>query len=266
MDRTTAPAPARPAPAEAGPARRVALVTGATSGIGAATALELAWRGLRVVVLGRDEERGAGVVERIRASGGEAALVTADLCDDDALASALDAAAAVWGRLDHAFNNAGVAGPGTVADADAEDFDRAFAVNTRALWLCMRAEVRHMTATGGGSIVNNLSVHSVRTVFRGVAPYAASKAAALALTRCAAVELADQGIRVNGVASGPVDTGMFTGPGMAPPGADAWSALLPMGRAGTTGEVADAVAWLFSDEARYVTGNVIAVDGGFLAR
>ncbi|MBO3087746.1 SDR family NAD(P)-dependent oxidoreductase [Cellulomonas dongxiuzhuiae] len=266
MDRTTAPSPTRARAGRDDDARRVALVTGATSGIGAATALELAWRGLRVVVLGRDAERGAGVVERIRASGGQAALVTADLCDDDALESAVDEAAAVWGRLDHAFNNAGVTGPGTVADARVEDFDRAFAVNTRALWLCMRAEVRHMTVSGGGSIVNNLSVHSVRTVFRGVAPYAASKAAALALTRCAAVELADQSIRVNGVASGPVDTGMFAGPGMAPPGADAWDTLLPMGRAGTTGELADAVAWLFSDEARYVTGNVIAVDGGFLAR
>lgn len=244
--------------------RRVALVTGATSGIGAATALELAWRGLRVVVLGRDEERGSGVVERIHASGGQAALVTADLCDDTSLENAIDEAAAVWGRLDHAFNNAGVTGPGTVADARTEDFDRAFAVNTRALWLCMRAEVRHMEATGG-SIVNNLSVHSVRTVFRGLAPYAASKAAALALTRCAAVELADRSIRVNGVASGPVDTGMFGGPDTRPPGSDAWAPLLPMGRAGTTGEVADAVAWLFSDEARYITGNVIAVDGGFLA-
>lgn len=265
MDRTAAPVPTRAHVPGDDDARRVALVTGATSGIGAATALELAWRGLRVVVLGRDAERGAGVVERIRASGGQAALVTADLCDDDGLESAIDEAADVWGRLDHAFNNAGVTGPGTVADATTADFDRAFAVNTRALWLCMRAEVRHMSRTGGGSIVNNLSVHSVRTVFRGVAPFAASKAAALALTRCAAVELADQGIRVNGVAPGPIDTGMFAGPSLHPDGVDAWEPLLPMGRAGTTGEVADAVAWLFSDEARYVTGNVVAVDGGFLA-
>lgn len=264
MDRTAAPAPARAHVRD--DARGVALVTGGTSGIGAATALELAWRGLRVVVLGRDEERGSAVVGRIRASGGQAALVTADLCDDDGLDAAIDEAAAVWGRLDHAFNNAGVTGPGTVAEARVEDFDRAFAVNTRALWLCMRAEVRHMTAAGHGSIVNNLSVHSVRTVFHGVAPYAASKAAALALTRCAAVELADQGIRVNGVATGPVDTGGFAGTGLHPDLGDPWDTLLPMGRAGTTGEVADAVAWLFSDEARYVTGNVIAVDGGFLAR
>ncbi|MBO0921587.1 SDR family oxidoreductase [Cellulomonas sp. zg-ZUI222] len=265
MDRTAAPAPTRPHPPGHTGARRVALVTGATSGIGAATALELAWRGLRVVVLGRDVTRGTGVVDRIRASGGEAALVTTDLCDDDDLERAIDEATAVWGRLDHAFNNAGVTGPGTVADATTEDFDRAFAVNTRALWLCMRAEIRHMTRTGGGSIVNNLSVHSVRTVFHGVAPYAASKAAALALTRCAAVELAGRGIRVNGVAPGPIDTGLFPGAGLHPDGTDAWEPLLPMGRAGTTGEVADAVAWLFSDEARYVTGNVVAVDGGFLA-
>ncbi|GIG38257.1 SDR family NAD(P)-dependent oxidoreductase [Cellulomonas phragmiteti] len=265
MDRTAATVSTHAHVPGDGDARRVALITGATSGIGAATALELAWRGLRVVVLGRDAGRGAGVVERIRASGGQAALVTADLCDDDALEAAIDEAASIWGRLDHAFNNAGVTGPGTVAGATTDDFDRAFAVNTRALWLCMRAEVRHMARTGGGSIVNNLSVHSVRTVFRGLAPYAASKAAAHALTRCAAVELADQGIRVNGVAPGPIDTGMFAGPGLHPDGADVWEPLLPMGRAGTTGEVADAVAWLFSDEARYVTGNVVAVDGGFLA-
>ncbi len=272
MDRTAAPAPTRArttadhAITPDGGARRVALVTGATSGIGAATALELGWRGLRVVVLGRNAERGARVVERIRASGGDAALVTADLCDDDALEEAVDEAAAVWGRLDHAFNNAGVLGPGTVADATTDDFDLAFAVNTRALWLCMRAEVRHMTAAGGGSIVNNLSVHSVRTVFPGVAPYVASKAAAHALTRCAAVELAGQGIRVNGIAPGPIDTGLFEGGAAHADAADTWEPLLPMGRTGTTGEVADAVAWLFSDEARYVTGNVVAVDGGFLAR
>lgn len=245
--------------------RRVALVTGATSGVGAATALELAWRGLRVVVLGRCAERGAAVVDRIRASGGEAALVTADLCTDDGPRRAVDEAAGVWGRLDHAFNNAGVRGPGTVADATVADFDAAFALNTRALWLCMQAEVRHMTAAGGGSIVNNLSVHAVRAVFPGLAPYAASKAAALALTRTAAVELARAGIRVNGVAPGPVDTDLFPGAGPLPVD-DAWDRLLPMGRPGTTGEVADAVAWLFSDEARYVTGNVVAVDGGFLAR
>lgn len=266
MDRTAASAHTRDHLVGDEDARRVALVTGATSGIGAATALELAWRGLHVVVLGRDEERGAGVVGRIRASGGRAALVTADLRDDAGLEAAVDEAAAVWGRLDHAFNNAGVAGPGTVAGARVEDFDRAFAVNTRALWLCMRAEVRHMTAAGGGSIVNNLSVHSQRPAFGGVAPYAASKAAALALTRCAAVELAEQGIRVNGVAPGPVDTVLFPGAGPHLDSPEAWGATLPMGRAGTTGEVADAVAWLFSDEARYVTGNVIAVDGGFLAR
>ena len=244
--------------------RRVALVTGATSGIGAATALELAWRGIRVVVLGRCAERGEAVVERIRATGGEAALVTADLLDDDRIDAAVAEAASVWGRLDHAFNNAGVHGPGTVADARTEDFDRAFAVNTRALWLCMRAEVRHMS--DGGSIVNNLSVHSVRAPFPGVAPYAASKAAALALTRCAAVELAERGIRVNGVAPGPIDTGLFPSPSAHVDTAETWERLLPMGRTGTTGEVADAVAWLFSDEARYVTGNVVAVDGGFLAR
>lgn len=266
MDRTTATAATRTRTLEGDAAGRVALVTGGTSGIGAATALELAWRGLRVVLLGRDVERGAAVVDRIKASGGQAALVTADLRDDEQLDAAVDAAAAVWGRLDHAFNNAGVTGPGTVADARVEDFDRAFAVNTRALWLCMRAEVRHMTATGSGSIVNNLSVHSVRTAFPNLAPYAASKAAALALTRSAAVELADRGIRVNGIAPGPVDTGMFASDGPRIDGADDWEPLLPMGRACTTGEVADAVAWLFSDEARYVTGNVVAVDGGFLAR
>lgn len=265
MSRTTAPAPAHVRTGDDPAPGRVALVTGATAGIGAATALELAWRGLRVVILGRDQERGTAVVERIRASGGQAALVTADLCDDDALADAVDRAAAVWGRLDHAFNNAGVTAPGTVADARVEDFDRAFAVNTRALWLCMRAEVRHMEAVGAGSIVNNLSVHSVRAVFPGLAPYAASKAAALALTRCAAVELAGRNIRVNGVAPGPVDTGLFEGHRAATPGPQAWEPLLPMGRACTTGEVADAVAWLFSDEARYVTGNVVAVDGGLLA-
>jgi len=243
----------------------VVLVTGATAGIGAATAVTLGSRGWRVAVLGRDGARGREVADRVVAAGGEAVVVVADLRDDVAVDAAVDEVVATWGRLDHAFNNAGVLGPGSVADATVDDFDAAFAVNTRALWLCLRAEARHMQTSGGGSIVNNLSVHSLRTVFPGVAPYVASKAAALALTRCAAVELADRGIRVNGVAPGPIDTELFARSRAEWGGADPWTPLLPMGRVGTTDEVTDVVAWLFSDGARYVTGSVVPVDGGFLA-
>jgi NAD(P)-dependent dehydrogenase (short-subunit alcohol dehydrogenase family) len=243
----------------------VALVTGATAGIGAATARVLAGHGMRVVLVGRDPARGEQVRRRIAEEGGQAVFLPADLRDGDAVEVAVQRAAEIWGRLDCAFNNAGVLGPGTVAGATTDDFDEAFAVNTRALWLCMRAEIRLMAAAGGGSIVNNLSVHSVRTVFDGIAPYAASKAAALSLTRSAAVETATSGIRVNGIAPGPIDTEMFARSREAWDGDDPWTPLLPMGRIGTTTEVADTVAWLFSADSTYITGNVVAVDGGFLA-
>lgn len=243
----------------------VVLVTGATSGIGAATAVALGAQGWRVAVHGRDPARGRAVAERVAEVGGTPLVVTADLRDDAAVDAAVDEVVATWGRLDHAFNNAGVLGPGAVADATVESFDTAFAVNTRALWLCMRAEARHMRRAGRGSIVNNLSVHSLRTVFPGVAPYVASKAAALALTRCAAVELAGDGVRVNGVAPGPTDTELFARSRATWDGDDPWTPLLPMGRVATTREVADVVAWLLSPSSAYVTGTVVPVDGGFLA-
>ncbi|WP_456785868.1 SDR family NAD(P)-dependent oxidoreductase [Cellulomonas sp. P5_C5] len=246
-------------------AGKVAVVTGATSGIGAATAEVLAARGVRLLLVGRDEERGEQVRRRVVEAGAEAVFVPLDLREAGAVDAGIQRAVDSWGRLDCAFNNAGVLGPGTVADADVDVYDEAFAVNTRGLWLCMRSQVALMGQGGGGSIVNNLSVHAVRTVFPGIAPYVASKAAALALTRSAAVELADQGIRVNGVAPGPVDTELFARSRALWAGADPWTPLLPMGRIGTPQEVADVVAWLFSDDSRYVTGNVVAVDGGFLA-
>lgn len=242
---------------------QVVLVTGGSAGIGRQAALTFAAQGMRVVIAARGAERGEQVVREIVARGGAAEFVPTDISDAtsvDALFGHIDDE---YGRLDHAFNNAGTSGGGALVDLTEADFDRSFAVNTRGLWLCLRAELRRMSS--GGRIVNNISVHGLRTVFPGIGAYVAAKHAAVALTRIAAVEHAHRGIRVNGIAPGPIDTEMLAESEQTVGGATAWKALIPAGRVGTTQEVAEVVLWLLSDAAEYVNGQVIAVDGGFLA-
>jgi NAD(P)-dependent dehydrogenase (short-subunit alcohol dehydrogenase family) len=246
-------------------AGRVVLVTGGTAGIGRGAAEAFAAAGLRVVIAARDEARGKQVVADIRADGGEVTFVATDVTDGASVQHAVTSAVETYGRLDHAFNNAGIAHGGSIADLTEDDYDATFAVNARGLWLCLKHEIAVMRAQGGGSIVNNTSVHGFRTVFPGVAAYIASKHTAVALTRIAAVEEAAYGIRVNGVAPGPIDTEMLAESERTVGGATTWKALIPVGRVGRVEEVASVALWLFSDAASYVNGQVVAVDGGFLA-
>ncbi|MFJ7249457.1 SDR family NAD(P)-dependent oxidoreductase [Kitasatospora sp. NPDC098652] len=241
------------------------LITGASSGIGRATALEAAACGMKVVLAARNADAGEETARLIRRAGGEAVFRRADVSEADEVERLVSSAVAEYGQVDCAFNNAGVSGPGLIGQIDEETFDRVMGVNTRGLWLCMKYEIGHMLGQGSGTIVNNTSVHALRTVFAGVGAYAASKHAALALTRAAAVEYAAQGLRINAVAPGPISTEMYTRSLQDRSDAGRWPSLIPQGRVGTPREVASVVLSLLSPATGYVNGQVIGVDGGFLA-
>jgi len=248
---------------------KVVLVTGATSGIGRATALAFARGGAAVVAVGRDHERGAAVVAECAAlERGGAVFVAADLTEPGAVAAAVGQAVERFGRLDIAFNNAGWQEPRAPLDEQPDTaFDHVFATNVRALFEAMKAEIAvmrgHARGQGGGVIVNNASVSGVRNPNPGLALYSASKAAAVSLTRSAAMEYAPLGIRINAVSPGRIVTPMMLGSKIADMGVVA--AGLPARRLGEAEEVANAVLWLASDAASFVVGHNLCVDGGFLA-
>jgi NAD(P)-dependent dehydrogenase (short-subunit alcohol dehydrogenase family) len=246
-------------------ARRVVVVTGGSAGIGRAAAELFAAVGMRVVVGARSKERGQQAVERICRQGGEARFVSCDIAEPLQVQDLFRSAVAAYGAVHYAFNNAGATGSGRLTDVSPEEFDWTFAVNTRGLWLCMREELRLMSAQGFGSIVNNTSVHGLRTVFPSVGTYVASKHAAVALTRAAALEHAADGVRVNAVAPGPIETEMLAASEAAVGAATTWRKLIPSGEIGTPEQVANVALWLLSSASDYVNGQVIGVDGGFLA-
>ena len=246
---------------------KVALVTGAGGGIGRATARAFAREGARVVV---SDIRGAGGEETARLvveTGGAAVHVACDVTRAAEVEDLVRAAVDAFGRLDCAHNNAGIEGAyGRTADCDEEDFDRTCAVNLKGVYLCLKAEIARMLGQeGGGSIVNTASVAGVEGA-KNLPAYVASKHGVVGLTRTAALEYATRGIRVNAVCPGPVRTRMLEAimeenPRMEP----AMIASVPMRRLGTPEEIAEAVVWLCSDRASYVTGQGLVVDGGLTA-
>lgn len=235
---------------------KVALVTGGSRGIGAAVALRLAREGADVALTYRNDA--GDVVERIKETGRRVVAVRADSGDAAAVAAAVDEAAGALGRLDVLVNNAGEFIVGPVEELDVEAFDRTFAVNVRAPFVAVRAALPHMR--DGGRIISIGSNVAVRAVFPGFSLYSASKSALIGLTKALGRELGPRGITVNLVHPGATDTDMNPADG---PMSETINGFTALGRYGTPDEVASAVAYLASDDARYVTGAQLHVDGGF---
>ncbi|HET9016494.1 MAG TPA: SDR family NAD(P)-dependent oxidoreductase [Thermomicrobiaceae bacterium] len=252
-------------------AGKVALVTGATSGIGAATARRLAAEGARVALVGRDEGRGDEIVDEIARDGGEAAFFGCDVTDEGAVGRMVEAVLARFGRIDVLVNNAGIINFGSVVDADVAEWDLLMATNVRSVFLVSRAVLPHMIAAGGGSVVNlgsNLGLVGTR----GAAAYATSKGAVVNLTRAMALDHVADGIRVNCVCPGTIDTPLVQRQRVGRTEEQLRQAderlrqRHPIGRMGTPEEVAAVIAFLASDEASFVTGAAYGVDGGFTAQ
>ncbi|AEK40466.1 short-chain dehydrogenase [Amycolatopsis mediterranei S699] len=245
-------------------AGKVVLVTGGGSGIGRATARAFADEGATVVVAGRDERRLASAVAEI---GGGASAVTVDVTDSADVARMVATVVARHGRLDVAFNNAGILGsPAAAADLGEDDFGAVMGTNVTGMWLCLKHEVAHMRAHGGGAIVNMASNIGAHGRLPNMAAYAASKAAVSVLTRTAARDHIADGIRINAVSPGATDTDMSRRPGETDAGrAERLKNAIPLGRVGATAEVAAAVLWLASDEAAFTVGHDLVVDGGATA-
>jgi NAD(P)-dependent dehydrogenase (short-subunit alcohol dehydrogenase family) len=245
----------------------VALITGGNRGIGAAAAKRLAELGAQVVITGRRQSEGRLVVNEIRRSSGSAAFIQADLSDPEQVKRIVPFALETFGRLDYAFNNAGISGENRLlTDQTETNFDSVFAVNVKALFLLLQDEIKQMVAQGqGGSIVNTASVGGLLGVATG-GPYVASKHAVLGLTKTAAIECGRYGIRVNAVSPGAIRTELLLGVYGTQEALDRMGAVHPIGRIGRPEEVADAVVWLFSDRSSYYTGQSLTLDGGLTAQ
>ena len=247
---------------------RSAFITGGGSGIGRAAALAFAREGARVAVADASEETADETVQLITEAGGEAIALVGDVSDGDAVESMVASVVSAYGRLDCAFNNAGISGfhvggaGKRTADWPEAAFDRMIAVNLKGVWLCMRSELTQMAEQGGGAIVNTSSIAGL-VGFGMSSAYVAAKHGVVGLTKTAAIEYASDGIRVNAVCPGFIETAM-TVDTMQRRG-DQIMPTVPFGRMGTPEEIAELVLWLCSDAASYVSGSAYNVDGGFLA-
>jgi NAD(P)-dependent dehydrogenase (short-subunit alcohol dehydrogenase family) len=243
---------------------KVALVTGGTSGIGKATAIAFARAGAKVVLTGRREKEGAEAVAEIKKLGGDAAFIRADVAKDADVKAMVDFTVERFGRLDVAFNNAGVEWKGPLDQATEAEYRRIFDINVWGVLNSMRHEIPVMLKNGGGTIVNNSSVAG-HVGLGEVSIYSASKHAVEGLTKSVALEFARQNIRVNAVAPGVIATEMFerfAGDELR----DQITSMIPVGRRGVSEEIAAAVLYLCSDDARFTTATSLVVDGGWIAQ
>lgn len=250
---------------------KVAIVTGAGSGIGRATAQMFAREGAAVGVLDVRGEAAEEVASQIRAAGGSALGLAADVTDDAQVRTATEAVRAEFGELSVLYNNAGIGSTGAVDVAEEDDWDRCFDINVKGTFLCSRAAVPSMLAAGGGSIINQASVAALVGI-PNFAAYCAAKGAVAALTRSMSVDLAPRGIRVNAIAPGTVYTPLMEpmltarGGGDLEKGLAMTVAKYPVGRLGNPDDIAAAALFLASDEAAFVTGSVLTADGGMTSQ
>ncbi|PHS74154.1 MAG: short chain dehydrogenase [Porticoccus sp.] len=251
-------------------AEKVVIVTGATSGLGEAAALKFAREGASVVLAARREDKGQAVLQKIEALGAEGMFIKTDVTDGADVQAVVEKTLARFGKLDCAVNSAGISGPVLVPVADVEetDWDALMDTNLKAVWMCMKYQIRAMLKRGAGSIVNISSIYGYKPSDVGHAPYCASKYALIGLSKSAAVDYGQQGIRVNVVSPG------YTHSEMIDPVAEAQPEFInavvnrysAMNRLGRAEETAEATAWLCSDAASFVNGAVLPVDGGDTTR
>ncbi|MBC8142159.1 MAG: SDR family oxidoreductase [Armatimonadetes bacterium] len=246
---------------------KVILVTGATSGIGAATAILLAQEGAKVVVSGRRESEGQAIVKVITDAGGTATFVRADVSQEADVKSLVAQTVATYGRLDGAFNNAGVSGTfGATVESDEATWEHIISINLKGVWLSLKHQLPALIASGGGSVViNSSAVGSVGVP--NTAIYSASKGGVDAMARSVAVEVAAQGVRVNVVSPGPIATDMAERLfGSEENFTEYFAPQVPLGRVGRSDEIAETVLFLLSPASGYITGQVLIADGGFSAK
>lgn len=246
----------------------VALVTGGAAGIGKAAALAFAREGAKVVIADLKVDEGSAVAHAIEESGGKAIFVNADVSRADDVQELIKETVAAFGRLDCAFNNAGIEGRlATTSECTEENFDRVIAVNLRGVWLCLRHEIQQMLRQGGGGTIVNMSSVAGLVGFPNLPAYVASKHGVVGLTKSAALEYAKSGIRVNAICPGVIHTDMVDRvTGRDPAVEQQFVDLEPMGRMGTPEEIAAGAVWLCSPAASFVTGHAMAVDGGLVAQ
>ena len=246
---------------------KVAIVTGAATGIGRATALAFARKGIRLALADIDMNKLAETEQQIKAIGGEAISIKTNVADPKAVQAMVEKTIQAYGRLDYAFNNAGIEGDQNLtADCSIENWQRVININLNGVFYCMKYEIPEILKHKGGAIVNMSSIAGY-VGFPNIAAYTASKHGVIGLTQTSALEYAQSGIRVNAVCPGIINTEMierFTQGNKE--ALDGMTQMEPIGRLGEPEEVANAVVWLCSDEASYITGHALPIDGGYLVR
>lgn len=247
---------------------RALIITGAGSGIGRSAAEVMAEHGADLLLADINYASCQETADLVTRRGGKAVAVRADVSDEAEVEAMVESAVSVYGRLDGAFNNAGVDGLfESVADSTQANWDHVMSVNLTGVWLCMRAQIRRMLGNGGGAIVNNSSIGGLVGMGIGLSAYVAAKHGVVGLTRAAALEYATQGIRVNAICPGTVKTGMYdavVATGVVTE--EQIAAMQPINRPADPREIAEAAAWLLADRASFVTGQALAVDGGLVAQ